>query len=158
MSTIAEEIERLRKESNEKGEEAARLGRLHAKYSDLKKHVNRWEKVRYCSASVNGSVQRFDIAHNCGCCSDSPLEVWPYLETEDGNVYSDPCCFRVGEKNPMFYADVPYEGWDEKMRAVGIPELIIGAVSMHFQREKKEVIEMAESFGSSVRTDGDDDG
>jgi len=162
MSTIAEEIAKLRKEADERAGEAERLGRLHARYPDLKKHVNRWNKIRYCSASVNGLVQRFDISHNCGCCSDSPLEVWPYLETEDGNVYSDPCCFTVGEKDPTFYVDIPYDGWDDKMRKAGIPEPIVGAVSFHFDRGKDEVAELASEFGSPIRPgrfnfDGDDD-
>lgn len=135
-------IDTLEKEIAEKQKELSGLKSLHEQFPDLKRNVNRWNRVRYCSKSVNSKVQRFDMSHNCGCCADSPLEVWPYLETEHGNVYSDPARFQVGEKN-WISGDDPYPEWKKPMRKAGIPEEIIGAVSMHFKRSAEERKEIA---------------
>jgi hypothetical protein len=142
MSGIQAELDKLSKEAEEKRVEAERLVRLSAEFPDLRKHVGRWNKVAYCSASVNSRVGRFELRHNCGCCPDSPLELWPYLETPNGNVYSDPPSFQVGEKYYLG-GDRPYPGWEEKLKAVGLPEIIIGAVGMYFKQCKEERIKAA---------------
>jgi hypothetical protein len=129
----------LRKEAADKLAEAERLEALHKAYPNLKKKVGRWNKVVYYTKDVNAQVERFDMRHNCGCCSDSPLEIWPYLETPNGNVYSDPPDFWVGER--AYYGDVPEPGWDDKMRAAGIPDVIIGAVSVHFEKSANDARE-----------------
>lgn len=142
MSGIQAELDKLSKEAEEKKAEADKLVRLSATFPDLQKHVGRWNKVAYYSASVNSKVERFDLRHNCGCCQDSPLEVWPYLETSDGKVYSDPPCFQVGEKYYLG-GDRPYPKWREKLEAAGLPEVIIGAISMHFKEDKEARIQSA---------------
>jgi hypothetical protein len=136
MSTIQSELEKLNKEVVERTAEAGRLARLSVAFPDLQKHVGRWNKVAYYSPSVNSKVERFDLRHNCGCCSDSPLEIWPYLETPDGRVYSDPPCFQVGEKHYLG-GDKPYPKWKEKLEAAGLPEVLIGAISVHFRVDKE---------------------
>jgi len=138
-------IDTLQKEIAEKQKELLDLEALYQQFTDLRRHVNRWKRVRFCSASVNNKVKRFDMSHNCGCCNDSPLEVWPYLETEHGNIYSDPPCFQVGEKS-YISGDDPYPGWKNEMRKANIPEDIIGAVSMHFKQCAKERKELAEAY------------
>lgn len=142
----AEHTEALRKEAREKAEEAEKLEKLTALFPDLRKQVGRWNKVAFCSKSVNEKVTRFDMRHNCGCCPDSPLEVWPYLETEHGKVYSDPPQFFVGENS--YYGDRPRAGWEEELRKAGIPEAIVGAVGIHFRREKESAVEdVMRAFG-----------
>lgn len=146
MGTIHDDIAGLRKEIDGKRAEADRLSRLAEAYPGLRKHVGRWNKVAYCSSDANPKVTRFDLRHNCGCCNDSPLEIWPYIETPHGNVYSDPPMFRVGEREPTYGGDIPRAGWDDEMKKAGIPESIIGAVSMHFKRCAKEARETAEAI------------
>jgi hypothetical protein len=133
----------LRKEAAEKIAEADKLAALLEMYPNLRQRTGRWKKVVYSSGDVNKVVDRFDIRHNCGCCNDSPLEVWPYLETPHGNVYSDPPEFRVGQKEPFYGGDVPRKGWEQEMRSAEIPDAIIGAVSMHFKRSATEAKELA---------------
>ena len=142
MYSIQVELDKLNKEAEEKKIEAERLVRLSAEFPDLRKHVGRWNKVAYCSASVNSLVGRFEMRHNCGCCSDSPLELWPYLETPNGNVSSDPPSFQVGEKYYLG-GDRPYPGWEEKLKAARLPEIIIGAVEVYFKQCKKDRIKAA---------------
>jgi hypothetical protein len=144
LHAVELEIEKLRKESAERLIEADKLERLFKAFPDLRKNTNRWNTVRYYSKSVNTRVTRFDLKHNCGCCNDSPLELWPYLETPDGNVYSDPPRFTVGEKH-WICGDDPRPGWKDELRAAGLPEIIIGAVSMHFKQGAEERREAAES-------------
>lgn len=132
MADVSATIDKLRKESEEKIAEATRLQALQAEFPDLQKYVGRWDKVAFYSKTVNTRVTRFDVRHNCGCCNDSPLEIWPYLETPHGKVYSDPPKFVVGEKH-WIAGDRPYEGWKDKMQEAGLPEAVIGAVSMIFK-------------------------
>lgn len=133
----------LQEEASKKQAEAERLQKLSASVPNLQKHVGRWNKVVYYSPDANPKATRFDMRHNCGCCSDSPLEVWPYMETEHGNVYSSPPCFQVGERCYLG-GDTPYPGWEGKLKEYGLPEVIIGAVRMHFERCKQEALEAVE--------------
>jgi hypothetical protein len=150
-------IEKLRKEAAEKLAEADKLEAMFRAYPNLLKKVGRWDKVAYYSKDVNSLVTRFDIRHNCGCCNDSPLEVWPYLETPFGNIYSDPAEFRVGEKEPFYGGDVPHKGWDTTMRAAGIPEGIIGAVGMHFRQDAEKAKRLAaDIYGGEKDPDADE--
>ncbi len=141
---VPRDIERLRKEAAEGLAQAGKLETMLKEYPSLRKFTGRWNKVAYYTREVNSKVSRFDLRHNCGCCSDSPLEIWPYLETPIGNIFSDPPKFVVGEKSYLG-GDRPHAGWDATMRAAGIPEEIIGAVSMHFKRCAEEAREAIES-------------
>lgn len=137
--SLTEEIAKAEKE-------AEHLRKIAEAFPDVRKHVNRWKNVFFCSKSVNPKVERFLIKHNCGCCSDSPLEIWPYLETPVGNIFSEPPVFVVGEKDMWAGGDRPNPGWKEPLQAAGIPEDIIGAVSMHFKRCRDSVREHADSL------------
>lgn len=142
MSSVQEELDKLKTEAGKKVAEAERLVRLSALFPDLQKHVGRWNKVAYYSSSVNSKVERFDLRHNCGCCSDSPLEVWPYLETPDGRVYSNPPCFQVGEKY-FLGGDRPYPKWKESLEKASISKVIVEAISAHFRFDRNSRIRSA---------------
>jgi len=146
MSALQEDAIKLEAEAKTKLDEAAKLKELALRYPDLKKRVGRWNKVAYYTRDVNTQVTRFDIRHNCGCCNDSPLEIWPYVESSAGNVYSDPPSFQVGERHWMG-GDRPYDGWQKSMRDAGIPESIVGAVSMHFKQSREDRIASAVEDG-----------
>lgn len=137
-------------EADKQYELAKKLDRMSAQFPDLRKYVGRWEKVVYYSKTVNTKVARFDMRHNCGCCRDSPLEIWPYVETDLGKVYSDPPSFIVGEKDTYASGDIPHSGWKTKLEVAGIPEIIIGAIGMHF----KECADNARERLESVYEDG----
>lgn len=139
MTTALEEVTKMQAEARKQLEEAERIGRLSAEYPDLKKHTGRWGKVAYYSASVNALTNDYDYRYNCGCCSDSPLEIWPYLETPNGRVYSDPPSFMVGEKS--YHGPRPYSNWEEDLRKAGISDPIIERVQGHFDRAKEEALE-----------------
>lgn len=146
MTTSAKEIADLQAEAAKKLAEADRLQKLTELYPDLQKRVGRWDKVAYYSKAVNALVTNYDQRYNCGCCNDSPLEIWPYLETPHGRVYSDPPEFRVGEKYWMG-GDKPYAGWKEEMQKAGIPESIIDRVQFHFDAGRQRRIEAASDDG-----------
>jgi hypothetical protein len=135
---VAETVAAMRGAAQGLLSEADQLERLMKDFPDLKKKVGRWNKVVFYSRSANTRATGYDSRHNCGCCADSPLEIWPYAETEHGRVYTDPPEFRVGERDPMFSGDRPYDGWDKKMRDAEIPEAIVSAVAAHFRRHAEE--------------------
>jgi len=136
--TPAEHAEKLRKQAADGVAEAERIEQLAKGYPDLKRHVGRWEKVVYCSPSVNAKVTDYETRYNCGCCGDSPLEFWPYLETSLGRVYSYPASFFIGEKNPFTGCAVAKYGWKDELRNAGIPEALIERASHRFAEEKDE--------------------
>lgn len=141
-----EHAEEMLREAREKTQEAERLRRLQEEFPDLRRHVGRWNKVAYCSKSVNDRVDRVELRHNCGCCPDSPLEAWPYLETPNGRVYSDPPQFFVGEDS--MYGDRPSPGWEDSLRKHGISGPVIEAVSSHFARQRDNAFEdVRRAFG-----------
>ena len=134
MADVGKTVGSLLQEAADKMAEAERLKALMKEFPDLQKYVGRWNKVAYYSKTVNEKVQRFDLRHNCGCCNDSPLEVWPYLETPHGKVYSDPPQFVVGERH-WISGDVPHSGWKKLLQEAHLPEAIIGAISAHFRED-----------------------
>jgi len=139
MANIQDDISKLQKEAATAVVEVERLAKMAAAIPDLKKYTGRWNKVAYYSASHNEKVSDYDMRHNCGCCNDSPLEIWPYVETEYGKIYSDPPCFTVGERH-WISGDKPYDGWEKKLKDAHIPEAIIEKIAYHFQSDKEDRI------------------
>lgn len=130
--SIADEIEKARKASTDAAAEADRLAQLAALYPDLRRTTGRWGKVGYASAQVNALVTGYEGRYNCGCCADSPFEVWPYLDTPHGRVYSDPSMFFVADQNPYGEGMIGRPGWDQTLRDKGIPEALIERVGYRF--------------------------
>lgn len=127
---MTQEPQKLREEAEKALKEAERIESLESLFPDLKKETGRWGKVVYSSPSVNTEVTDFESRHNCGCCRDSPLEIWPYIDLPGGNrVHSSPAQFFVGERNPYGSGNIANPGWEEPLRAAGIPEEIIKRIS-----------------------------
>jgi hypothetical protein len=131
MSTVQEEVIKLSKEAEGLLHERTRLKKLMEAYPDLQKYTGRWNKVVYYSKTVNGEVTKYDRRFNCGCCLGSPLEIWPYTESEHGRVYSDPPSFTVGERTD--YGAIPNSRWEGQMRKAGISEVILVGVQAYFE-------------------------
>ncbi len=118
--------------------EAERLKKMYEAYPDLKKYEGRWGKIAYHAQSVNVKVTDYDRRFNCGCCPDSPLEIWPYLETPMGKVYSSPPSFMVGDRYDHGCEVIPYGAWDSDMKKAGIPDALIERVRQIFKVEENE--------------------
>lgn len=136
------EIKCLRKTAAENLSKADKLEKLLEQFPDLLKHTNRWNTVRYYSKSVNHQVTNYDLIHNCGCCSDSPLELWPYVETENGRIYSDPPYFIIGERNyDTDLGDTLNADWCDQLRKASISETLIDKLSKNFSENNAESTE-----------------
>jgi len=116
----------------------AEVTRLCEAFPDLEVSTDRWDRKRLVSAKVNSIADQVDFRHNCGCCADSPLEARPFILFEGQQVFSDPDCFQVGEKNPSHYHDEPYDGWEERLRGKQISEVAIQLVRDYFAKEVEE--------------------
>ena len=106
-----------------------------ASYENLKINTNRWKTKRLYTKQVNEIVNGVEIRHNCGCCSDSDIEVWPYYLGDginDINIYSDPIPFIVGE------GDTPDENWQQQFIDAKIPQNIIDMVEQWFKDNKDD--------------------
>ncbi len=137
MTPVSEVISTLQGEIAEKQREVERLGKLLAAFPDLQRDMGRWKKVVYSSRTVNEHVTDYERRFSCGCCSDSPLEIWPYLETPDGKVYSNPSCFIVGEKHRIS-GTASQPGWQDQLRSARIPEAIIERIAQGFRDDGEE--------------------
>jgi hypothetical protein len=84
--SVHDEVNEAKKKAEAFQQELNRVKALESVYPDLEIEVGRWNKKVYSSKTVNGIVDNYETRFNCGCCSDSPYEVWPYLETEFGRV------------------------------------------------------------------------
>lgn len=123
--TIDQDIDKLKAAALE----AEKLEKLQQAYPDLKTYTGRWDKKVYCSPSVNAEVNKYERRFNCGCCGDSPLELWSYLETEYGRVYSDPPSFMVGEKD--YVTDYRmYDGWQDKLLKADLSPNFVRSVEL----------------------------
>lgn len=129
---IAEQKNQHEEASAKRSQELARLAEACAgAFPDLQRHVNRWGRERFSSKKANTLVTDYDLSHNCGCCSDSPLELWPFMVHESGmSIYSEPPCFSIGEK--CGFGDRPGDGWRECLLVAGIPEAILDRVQKYF--------------------------
>jgi len=125
MSTAQERLAELDKEIAARRDESARLKALEALFPDIKVHTNRWDRQKFISASVNHQVTDYDSGRNCGCCPDSPVEIWPYLKTPHGKVYSDPPVFWAARGREYGDGYIPEPGFESSLRTAGLPESMI---------------------------------
>jgi len=89
-------------------------------------------------------------AYNCGCCPDSPLELWPYMITGEDRVYSDPPCILIGEREA--HGARPRPGWVTKLKEANMPEELIQSIKEYFRKEKQEALEQLEAAMSDDDT------
>jgi len=123
--SLIEEINKEKNEYHEKIKYLDKLLELVSIYPDLKKHIDRWDRNRVSTKLVNHLVNDCEIKHSCGCCSDSILEVWPFIEINEIKIYSDPIPFRIGESNSLGYGEIPWNGWQDKMKENNISEKVV---------------------------------
>ena len=129
--TILEYKEKKQRELKEKTEEYQKILQL-LLVPGLKVHTNRWGKERFYTSYVNTICSKCEISHNCGCCSDSPIEVWPYTVINEVKIYSDPPSLSPG------YGDNEDYGWEEKFRKHQLGEVIIEKVRNYFKELRDE--------------------
>lgn len=134
--------------------EIAREEALRVLYPDIQRHVGRWNKIGYCSASVNAQCTKYETRYNCGCCGDSPLELWPYIETPHGRVYSYPTAIFIGEKDWFAGGTVSRAGWRERLKGYGLSDALIEDVSCMFRDERQKALETVEQrYADGAATD-----
>lgn len=128
--SIEKYIQKKEKEIEDLSKEVEGIKKLLKIYPDLKYHTNRWGTIRLYSKSVNPDTTSYDMGHNCGCCDDSPLEVWPYIEIDGLQIYSDPPIFMIGEKDSWSneYSESAYPGWDKEMGEAKISKTVIDKI------------------------------
>lgn len=119
-------------------EEISRTEKVLGLYTDIEESRDRWGDIKLSSPSINAETDNILINHNCGCCPDSPLQVWPYKIIEGFKVFSKPACFMVGEQNQWGYGEIEYDGWQDKLRKENITEIVINKVQEFFNNNKPE--------------------
>jgi hypothetical protein len=135
--------------ANAKAAELERVEKLTTMYPDLSRREGRWKRVVLCSRLVNDQATDVFLRFNCGCCPDSPLEAWPYVKTEHGDVYSDPPYFMVGERH-WISGSTPLENWEASLRRESIAETVITRLREHFGLERSKRIALVTEEGGAA--------
>jgi hypothetical protein len=104
-------------------------------FPDTHYHTSRWGTRRLTSKLANAKCTDIDIGHNCGCCNDSPIEVWPYFKVGELKLYAAGIPFSPGESWDHV-AERPYEGWEEQFIKNQIPEGVINKVQVFFDENR----------------------
>jgi hypothetical protein len=104
---------------------------LLVKYPDIHYHTNRWKVKRLVSNKVNSICDNTDISHNCGCCNDSPIEVWPYIKEGDIKIFAKGIPISPGQKG-YYGGECPDDNWEDKFRNNNMSEIIIKQVQQFF--------------------------
>jgi len=134
MASIEDVVKSLENDAQDKSKEIKRLLALKEMFPDLKQQTGRWGKVTYSSAQVNSRVTDAETRFNCGCCNDSPFEVWPYMETELGRVHSYPAKFTIGERDYGYNVRL-YFDWEDELRKHNIPDSLIERIRTYVREE-----------------------
>lgn len=137
-STLQKHIEKLTKEVAERQKELSIVQKLLERFPDLTVETDRWHVVRFSAPSANSQVTLFETKHNCGCCADSPLEVWPYLLSDGVRVHSSPASITIGERKSYGFGDAPYPGWQGRLLKLGIPNELVERIEHVFPEESEE--------------------
>jgi hypothetical protein len=106
-------------------EQLKEIEMLSHEFPDIQVSRDRWDHEFYTAKSANVSVTSAWFNHNCGCCADSPLQMWPYLEVNGTRIHSDPMKFMIGEKCPNCSRDIADPGWERDLQKSGIPDAVI---------------------------------
>jgi hypothetical protein len=144
-----ETVKRELDKASKAAKHAELINALQAEFPDLKVSTDRWKNKRFCSKSVNNRADQVDFRFNCGCCSDSPCEARPYIETMGIEVFADPDRYWIGARcdwadNYPAVSEKP--GWEEAMQKNGISQKAI-------DRTREYLDAMAPKFSE----DDDDD-
>lgn len=142
IEAVRKDVDAARAELEKRQAELNRVENLAFLYPDLERKVGRWNRAVYSSEAVNAIATDVFFRYNCGCCADSPLEAWPFVNTEHGEVYSRPAFFFVGEQHWIAGA-VPNQKWEAQLRDAGISEAVIERVRARFERDRADRIEAA---------------
>jgi hypothetical protein len=131
--TIQEQIQKIKNSIAKQETELANLAVAEIEFPDLKIHINRWNTQRCTSTKAITLADKCEIAHNCGCCNDSPTELWPYTEFNGLKIFAEGIPFHIGERC-YCYGEKEYDGWQEKLRAKGLREEIITQAEEWFKK------------------------
>lgn len=107
-------------------------------YPDLETRLDRWNKEYFVSKMATPQMTECHIHHNCGCCSDSPVEVKPYIMVDGFKINANPLSVFVGEKDPYKYRDIRYPDWKERLEEAGYSQSIIDRANSYFPKDEDE--------------------
>jgi len=141
MNTLQEKI-------TEQKENLKKIEEINKKFPNLREYKDRWSNLYLCTKDVNTLVNEVYFKHNCGCCEDSPLEAWTYINIENKKIYSDPPNFTIGEKIPYYFSNSEFEGgekaydnWENKLIENNIPQNIIDQIQDFFNENDPNIQE-----------------
>jgi hypothetical protein len=133
-------IDYYRKEADKASGMADRIEAILKLFPDTVVNKDRFGTIRIEAKSCAKLCDKVELRHSCGCCGDSALLARPFMETAYGRIYCSG--IGIGEK---YYngGDIPWKGWQEKIKAEGVPSVIVEKIEQHFhdcrEARRKEI-------------------
>lgn len=118
-----------------------RLQNLLAKFPDVQKTSD--DISVYYSSCVNNMTNKYFICFPCGNGENSICELYVYVNTPNGVVYTNPPKFIIGEK--VCNRVIPYKCWQSKLLEAGISKQIISSLQEYFDRHVDFINKLAET-------------
>ena len=134
---IDEEIKAKKLKIAKELEELEIMKKIQEKFPDVEVQTARWGRKRYVSPSVNTLADMVEIAHNCGCCDDSPIELSAYLEIDGITIFAKPAFIYIGQKNKYGYGESPDINWKEILQKHKLSHLVIQKVQDYFDENSE---------------------
>lgn len=129
--TVVRPESRYRLEAVRKTAEAIKFERMQALFPDLSSTTKTLGPF-WCSTHVVKLAQDCEFRHWGGLRLTGPLEVWPFVDTVEGRVYSSPVGTVVGDLVGQNY--VPRPGWSNTLSEQGFSDQVIQKVSQYLEK------------------------
>jgi len=102
----------------------------------IKLKSDRWSQGKISSNKVNGLCNNVSISPTCGCCSDAPIEAYPYVEMYGFKIFSTES-FTIGDQ--CYCGGVrAWNQWDKNLKDAGMPKKIIDIIQQFFDDNPEE--------------------
>lgn len=129
---IQEKINKIREEIRKGEAEIKKLEVITSKFPDAYIQQDRWKTERVFSETATPLCDKYEWKHSCGCCSDSPLFAYPYLETEFGKVYAHGAPFRILDRDEWGSGNYLRNKFD--VRATALSDSMKSQIQDHIDR------------------------
>lgn len=129
--TVQKRLDELNAQVKTTHDETMEIINLFDQLPDLEITYDRWKVKRYSSLEVNARATKYYTGYSCGCCSDSPLFLYPFIELDGIRVHTKPVRFYIGERCEYTEDGIRYDtDCLEEMKKQGLSSILIDEVKL----------------------------
>ena len=107
--SVQKRLDELNAQFKTTNDEILEILKVYEQLPDLEITYDRWKNKRYSSLAVNAKATEYYTGYSCGCCNDSPLFLYPFVEINGTRVHTKPVRFYIGDKSDYIEDGVQYD-------------------------------------------------